>query len=199
MRRAQVRAAVGVLIVIALATVGYRVHSSMKAQKRNQVDASSLAGMLPDAVQWIQNFHRIEIRDGKKSWELDADEAQFLQDRNQIVVRKPRTSFYVKDGEKVTVTGDTGDVQLDGKDLEKATLHDNVEIHVRGFIVRANDAVYDKATDQIVAKGAVTIDGEQLKVAGSDMVVFVKESRFTLDQPVRVTLLPKAVEHPRPS
>jgi LPS export ABC transporter protein LptC len=155
--------------------------------------------MLPDAVQWIQNFHRIEIRDGKKAWELEADEAQYLQDRNQVVVRRPRTTFYVKDGEKVTVIGDAGDIEFEGKDLQKATMHDNVEIHVRGFIVRAKDAVYDKTTDQIVAKGAVTIDGEQLKVAGSDMVVFVKESRFTLDQPVRVTLSPKAMEPARPS
>jgi LPS export ABC transporter protein LptC len=189
-RRSQVRTAVGVSVIVALSGVGYLVHSSMRAQKRNQVDSSSLTGMLPDAVQWIQNFHRIEIRDGKKAWELEADEAQYLQDRNQVVVRKPRTSFYMKDGEKVTVTG---------KDLQRAKMHESVEIHVRGFIIRASDAVYDRATEQIVAKGAVTIDGEQVRVAGSDMVVFVKESRFLLDKPVRVTLLPKAGEPPRAS
>jgi lipopolysaccharide assembly outer membrane protein LptD (OstA) len=117
------------------------------------------------------------------------------------VVRNPRTSFYAKEGEKVTVTGAQGNVQFDGggKDLQRATLHENVEIHVRGFIVRANDAVYDKATEQILAKGAVTIDGDQLRVAGSDMVVFVKESRFALDKPVRVTLQPKGFEPARPS
>jgi len=31
------------------------------------------------------------------------------------------------------------------------------------------------------------------------MVVYVKESRFELDKPVRVTVLPKAGEAPRPS
>ena len=181
------------LIVVGLTGVGYLVQSSLSAQKRNQVDPSSLHGMLPDAVQWIQNFHRIEIREGKKAWELEADEAQYLQDRNQVVVRRPRTSFYMNEGEKVTVTGDEGDVQFDGKDLQRASLHDNVEIHVRGFVVRATDAVYDRATEKIVAKGAVTIDGEQVRVAGTDMVVFVKESRFELDKPVRVTLSPKSV------
>jgi LPS export ABC transporter protein LptC len=185
----------------------------MRSQKRNRVDASSLHGMLPDAVQWIQNFHRIEIKDGKKSWELEADEAQYLEDRNQVVVRRPRTTFYMKasqgadapaggkpDGEKVTVTGDQGNIEfMNNKELERATLHDNVEIHVRGFVIRASDAVYDKSTDQIVAKGAVTIDGDELRVAGTDMVVFVKESRFALEKPVRVTLLPKALAPARPS
>lgn len=168
----------------------------MQTQKATQVDRASLDGMLPDAVQWIQNFHRIEIKDGKKSWELVAEEAQYLQDQNQVVVRKPVTTFYAKDGEKIVVTGTQGAVQFQGKDLQRATLHDSVEIHVRGFVIHADDAVYDREADQIVAKGPVTIDGEQLRVAGNNMTVFVKESRFALDRPVHVTLLPKAVGAP---
>jgi lipopolysaccharide export system protein LptC len=99
---------VGALIVASLAGVGYLVHLSLEAGKSKQVDRSSLEGMLPDAVQWIQNFHRIEIREGKKAWELVADEAQYLESENQVVVRNPRTTLYMKDGEKVTVTGGQG-------------------------------------------------------------------------------------------
>ncbi|MBI2963517.1 MAG: LPS export ABC transporter periplasmic protein LptC [Deltaproteobacteria bacterium] len=199
MRRRRVRAGVGLLILAALSGVGYLVHSSLRAQKGNQVDRSSLEGMLPDAVQWIQNFHRIEIRDGKKTWELRADEAQYLQDQNQVVVRRPNTTLYTKEGEKVTVSGDLGSVQFKGRDLQKAELHDSVEIRVRGFVIRADDAVYDRDVDRIVARGPVTIEGERLRVAGNDMVVFVKESRFELTRPVRVTLLPKALEASRRS
>ena len=199
MRRSTVRSGVGALIVAAVAGVGYLLHSSLESQKGNQVDRTSLEGMLPDAVQWIQNFHRIEIRDGKKAWELEADEAQYLQDQNQVVVRKPRTTLYMKDGEKVTVNGDQGSVEFNGKDLQKAMLHDNVEIHVRGFVIRAGDAVYDRTTEKILAQGPVTIDGEQLQVAGNDMTVWVKESRFELEKYVRVTLSPKALQGQRPS
>jgi LPS export ABC transporter protein LptC len=198
-RRSHVRYGVGALVIAAFAGVGYLLHSSFETQKKTRVDRSSLDGMLPDAVQWIQNFHRIEIRDGKKAWELEADEAQFLQDQNQVLVRKPRTTLYMKDGEKVTVTGDQGTVAFQGKDLQAATLHDSVVIHVRGFVIRANDAVYDRATDQIVAKGPVQIEGEQVQVAGNDMTVFVKESRFQLEKTVHVTLAPKALDAPRRS
>jgi LPS export ABC transporter protein LptC len=199
MRRSTVRSGVGALIVAAVAVVGWVLHASLESQKGKEVDRSSLEGMLPDAVQWIQNFHRIEVRDGKKAWELEADEAQYLQERNQVVVRKPRTTLYTKEGEKVTVTGDQGSVEFNGKDLQKALLHDSVEIHVRGFVIRADDAVYDRATEKIVARGPVTIDGEQLQVAGNDMTVWVKESRFELEKPVRVTLSPKMVAATRPS
>jgi LPS export ABC transporter protein LptC len=198
-RRKYVRSGVGALIVASLVGVGYLVHSSLEAGKSKQVDRSTLEGMLPDAVQWIQNFHRIEIREGKKSWELVADEAQYLEDENRIVVRKPRTTLYTKEGEKVTITGDQGKVEFVGKDLQKAILHDSVEIHVRGFVIRANDAVYDRGTEKIVAVGPVTIVGDQVQVAGNNMTVFVKESRFELEKPVRVTLSPKALQASRPS
>lgn len=196
MRRTHVRSAVGVLIVAAFLGVGYLVHASLESQKQKQVDRSSLDGMLPDAVQWIQNFHRIEIRDGKKSWELEADEAQYLEDQNQVVVRNPRTTFYIGDGEQVTASGSQGLVEFKGKDLQKATLEKAVEIHVRGFVVRAEHAIYDRDADRIVANGPVTIDGAELRVAGNDMVVFVKESRFELKRPVRVTVLAKRPEAP---
>lgn len=199
MRSSQARTLLAASILAGLSGLGYLVYSSLQTQKATQVDRSSLDGMLPDAVQWIQNFHRIEIKDGKKSWELVAEEAQYLQDQNQVVVRKPVTTFYGKDGEKVVVTGAQGNVQFQGKDLQRATLHDSVEIHVRGFVIHADDAVYDREADQIVATGPVTIDGEQLRVAGNNMTVFVKESRFALDKPVHVTLLPKAIGAPRRS
>ncbi|MGH7896411.1 MAG: LPS export ABC transporter periplasmic protein LptC [Candidatus Binatia bacterium] len=193
MRRQHARLAVLAVIVASLSGVGYLVHSSLEAQKDKQVDRTSLEGMLPDAVQWIQNFHRIEIREGKKAWELEADEAQYLQESGEVLVRRPRTSLYMKDGERVSVQSEQGKIEFKGKDLYKAALHDSVEIRVRGFVVRAKEALYDREADSIVAKGPVTIESDQLRVAGTNMTVFVKESRFELDKPVHVTLLPKAI------
>ena len=131
---------VGLVVVAAFFSVGYLLHTSFQAQKSKQDDHSSLEGMLPEAVQWIQNFHRIEIREGNKAWELVADEAQYLQGQNQVVVRQPRTTLYMKDGEKVIVNGQQGTVEFaNGKDLQRAVLHDSVEVHVRGVIRRGSD------------------------------------------------------------
>ncbi len=199
-RRRYVRLGVGAVVVAAFASVGYLLHTSFQAQKSKQDDHTSLEGMLPEAVQWIQNFHRIEIREGKKSWELVADEAQYLQDRNQVLVRNPRTTLYMKDGEKVVVSGNQGTVEfLNGKDLQRAVLHDSVEVHVRGFVIRAEEAIYERSAEKIVANGPVTIVGAELQVAGIDMTVYVKDSRFELGKSVRVTVLPKTVQGPRPS
>lgn len=189
MRRKQLRWALAALIAAGLSGVFYQVHSSLTAQRGKRLDRSTLEGMLPAAVQWIQNFHRIEIREGKKVWEVDADEAQYLEEDQQVLVRNPHASFYLKDGEKVVVNGAQGRLEFSGKDLHKVTLHDDVEIHVRGYVVRSREAVYNRDVDQVVANGPVSIVGEQLQVDGADMVVFMKDSRFELQKQVRVTLL----------
>ncbi len=181
-----------VLVAVVLGSLFYTVFSTIESQKEKEVDRTSLEGMLPEAVQWIQNFHRVEVKDGKKAWELEAEEAQYLAENHQVLVRKPRTTLYMKDGETVVASGDQGKVQIHGKELQKAELHDNVEVQVRGFVVRAGDAIYDRATDLIRVNGRVTIVGEQLQLSGNDMVVFVKDSRFELGRPVSVKLLPKA-------
>lgn len=192
MRRKQLRWALAALIVVGLSGVFYQVYSSLTAQRGKRLDRSTLEGMLPEAVQWIQNFHRIEVREGKKVWEVDADEAQYLEESQQVLVRNPHASFYLKDGEKVTVKGGQGKLEFSGdKDLQKVTLHDEVEINVRGYIVRSREAVYDRDVSQIFANGPVSIVGEQIQVDGIDMMVFMKDSRFELMKEVRVTLLPR--------
>jgi LPS export ABC transporter protein LptC len=188
-----------VLILGGLSGVFYQVHSSLTAQKAKQLDNHALVGMLPDAVQWIQNFHRIEIREGRKAWEVEADEAQYLEESQQVLVRNPQASFFLKDGEKVRVKGGQGKLEFSGQDLQKATLHDNVEIHVRDYVVHCQAAVYQRDLDQIVADGPVSIVGDQLQVDGNDMVVFMKDARFELQKQVRVTLLPKFESGHRPS
>lgn len=191
MRRRQARWTILALVVAALSGVVYQVRTTLLAQKENQVDRSGISGMLPEAVQWIQNFHRVQVKDGRKSWEVEADEAQYLEENGQVLVRNPRAILYLKDGEKVSVRGAQGKIEFKGKDLQKVLLRDSVEIRVRGFTVRSDEALYDRDQDQIFANGPVNIVGQELEVAGSDMIVFVKDSRFELQKRVRVTVLPR--------
>jgi len=117
-QRNYARWAVFGFVAVILGSLFYTLHATLESQKGNEVDRTSLEGMLPEAVQWIQNFHRIEIKEGQKAWELEAEEAQYLSESHQILVRKPHTTLYTKDGGKVTATGEQGKVQIVGKDLQ---------------------------------------------------------------------------------
>jgi LPS export ABC transporter protein LptC len=194
MNRRRVRTALAVSIGALLSFVILQVATSLHAQRATRVDRSPLEGMLPQAVQWIQDFRRVEVRDGKKIWEVQAEEAQVLQESGRVVVRRPSGTFYLKDGDAVTVRADDGTLGFQGKDLDSVVLRGNVEIRVRGFTIRSDRARYERTTDRILARGPVQIAGEELTVDGRDMVVFMKEARFVLQEQVRVTLLPQSTK-----
>ncbi|MEA2627496.1 MAG: hypothetical protein QOD06_3541 [Candidatus Binatota bacterium] len=190
-RRRKIRWALAVVVSLCLGGIGYQVYRNVAAQGEKSIDGTALDGMLPEAVQWIQDFHRIEIKDGRKVWEVEGDEAQYLEDTGTVLVRAPRASMFMKDGDEVTVKGGQGTLKFVGKDLEEVVLRDDVEIHFRDFVVRAPSATYHRKSQKIIARGAVSIVGERLEVQGTNMVVYVDDRRFQLRRNVRVDMLPK--------
>ena len=192
MSRRRIRFAVLSIVVLGVTILGVQLRATLNEQKGKEVDSTAaLQGMLPDAVQWIQDFHRIEIKDGKTAWEVRGDEAQYLEEKEQVLVRGPKASFFTDEGEKVMVAGGEAMVGFDGKDLKDVSLHENVEIHFRDFVIRMPEAVYRHAEKKIIADGPVDIKGQRVELHGNALVVFMSDSRFELGDPVRVTLLPE--------
>lgn len=191
------RLVVLVVILVPIGLIGYQLHQNLQAQRESEVDPDdALVDMLPQAFQMIQNFHRVEVRDGEKVWEVEAEEAQYLKESDEIVVREPRASFFLEDGGKVTISGGQGIVHLVGRELKRIRVRDNVEIHVRDFVIRVDGASYDRARDRIVTRGPVHIVGDTLELRGRGMKVDVETSSFTVEESVRVTLRPGSPNAP---
>ena len=57
------------------------------------------ADFLPQVAQRIQNFRRVKVKDGRTVWEITADDAQYFDKENAVVVRLPRVTFSMDDGD----------------------------------------------------------------------------------------------------
>lgn len=190
MRRRPLRFAVLAVVLVGVTTLVVQLRGVLEAQKGKEVDSTALEGMLPDAVQWIQDFHRIEIKDGKTAWEVRGDEAQYLEENEQVLVRGPKAALFTADGERVEVSGGEAVVGFDGQGLKDVEVHDDVVVKFRDFVIRARNATYRHEQQRIVVTGEVDIRGDRVELHGNDLVVFMSDSRFELRDPVRVTLLP---------
>ena len=192
MNRRRLRVVVLSVMVVGIAVLFLQLRSTLEEQKGKEIDPTALDGMLPNAVQWIQDFRRVEVKDGKTAWEVRGEEAQYLEDKEQVLVRAPKAAFFTSEGEKVEVTGGEATVGFDGKDLKDVSLHDDVEIHFRDFVIRMPQAVYRHTEKKILADGPVEIRGQRVELHGNALTVFMQDSRFELGDPVRVTLLPES-------
>jgi hypothetical protein len=125
------------LIVALIGFVGVQLYQSFQIQREREIDSEGTLDMLPQAVQMIQNFHRVEIRDGEKVWELKAEEAQYLPESDEVVVRNLRASFFRDDGGEVLITGVhmVGDtLELRGRgmniDVERSSVTIDTSVHM---------------------------------------------------------------------
>jgi LPS export ABC transporter protein LptC len=178
------------LIVALIGFVGVQLYQSFQIQREREIDSEGTLDMLPQAVQMIQNFHRVEIRDGEKVWELKAEEAQYLPESDEVVVRNLRASFFRDDGGEVVITGGKGHVRLVDRELRRIRVRDNVVVHVEEFVIKVDDATYSRDLDRIVARGPVHIVGDTLELRGRGMNIDVERSSFTIDTSVHMTIRP---------
>lgn len=186
-------------ILLSLGGIIYQVYESLERQKEASIDPDAIEGMLPKAVQWIQDFRRVEIREGKKRWEIRGDEAQYLEDSGRVLVHGPRAAFYSDEGERITVRGEEGSLVFDGQELRQVELRNSIRIAVRDVVVRGTEAHYDRKANRIVVEGPVEIRGAGLAIEGTKMVVHVAEQRAELYEDVHAVLRPAVQDTAKPT
>jgi LPS export ABC transporter protein LptC len=188
MRKSRLRVALLAVVAAALAGIGIATWQNVRARQPRTV-ADLGKDFLPDVGQHIQNFRRVKIKDGKMVWEVKADDAQYFEDEQQVVVQKPEVTFYMEeDGRRARLVGTEGRLTLDGKELAAVALRGDVVLLIDDLEFRTDEAHYDHAADRIAAPGVVTIHGKTLDVRGLGLEVDVTPKRVRLLDDVHTVL-----------
>jgi len=185
MRKRRLRRVLLAGVLTALGGIAYLVSSTMSAR----LDPVRLgAELLPQVAQRIQNFRRVKVKDGRTVWEITADDAQYFEDENQIIVHEPRLTFFLKDDRPCRVTGSEGKLSLDGRDIESVTLGGGVSVELDELVLETDEATYDRERDLITSPGAVTVRSRSLEVRGKGMEISVGPQQLRLLGEVHTTV-----------
>jgi LPS export ABC transporter protein LptC len=172
MRRHGFRAALLVVVMVALAGIGYRVWTSVRAVGGRAL--RSIPIDLPAVAQHIRDFRRVKTKDGKPVWEVKAAEARYFDDEAAIVVQAPEVIFFFDEGvRRAALSGAEGRLQLAGQELESVQVEGQVRLTLDDLEFRTDVASYERARDLISAPGVVTITGKALDVTADGMEVLV--------------------------
>jgi len=185
MRKRRLRRVLLAGVLTALGGIAYLVSSTMSAR----LDPVRLgAELLPQVAQRIQNFRRVKVKDGRTVWEITADDAQYFEDENQIIVHEPRLTFFLKDDRPCRVTGSEGKLSLDGRDIDSVTLGGRVSVELDDLVLETDEATYDRERDLITSPGAVTVRSRSLEVRGKGMEISVGPQQLRLLGEVHTTV-----------
>jgi LPS export ABC transporter protein LptC len=185
--RRRVRNVLGLVVLVAVGAVGVQLGRNLWAQHLRSLRTSAL-DFLPEVAQRIQNFRRVKMEGDRKVWEVAAKEAQYFEEDQQIVVRDPVVSFYLKgDQGAVSLKGNEGKIVLSGREMQRVDLTGEIELRFRDYLVKTDHATYAQDTDTVVTP-SVAVTGDGLDLHGSRMTVEMATQRLRVEGAVETVL-----------
>jgi LPS export ABC transporter protein LptC len=198
MNRRRLRTILLILISASLGGVVYKVGESIWQGKNRSIQKAAVKALklLPEAAMQIKDFHRAQVEEGRKVWEVFGEEAIYHKEEGQLLLKKPHVFFYQKDNTTVEATGDQGTLWLeDGQgDMQKAQLLGDVEDDFRGYILKTGEILNFKSNNQMVLPGQVRVRGAGMELYGSHMEVSLDDDKMRLSQGVRTKVEPDKLQ-----
>lgn len=187
--RKSIQLGILVTVVLLLCALGFLVGRSLWQQHRRELAQHGLE-FLPGVSQHIRDFRRVKLQDGRKVWEISAQDAQYFQEDNLIVVRDARMELSRRDGSTIGLKGNEARIEIVGREVKRVELNGAIEVTASGYIVRTDHAIYDHERKLISSPAAVEISGRALHLRGDSMEVQVDDEHVTLFHNVSMHLEP---------
>ena len=195
MSRKQARFLVGLTVLVLLTIVGYRLNASLSQQRSTEARLREInPNPVEAAEQRMLDFRRIKMRDGKKIWEIAAQQARYSEESNEVVVDNPEFSLYLKDGDVIELKSKQAHLHLSSNDREivRIELKGDLEMRIADFAVTTQEAIFESTPNTITSTEAVQINGPGIQIAGQGYTVDIASKRLTLGTDVRTLVSQEA-------
>lgn len=171
MQRTQIRKLLIVAVMLALAGLGFVLGRTMINQQQASVAVPEADDLSPEVSQRIKEFRRVKVKNGRKEWELVAEEAEFVTDQSQVEINGPKLAFYGGEGRDVELKGATGRVFLENGDVSKIELSGGIDVTVGDYFVQTDQATYFQNINSIAAAGEVRLKSSEIALTGQSMLL----------------------------
>lgn len=134
----------------------------------------------------LQEFHRVEVKDGRPVWEVRASEAKHFPEDNLIHVNQAALTVYRRGESPIEVRSKAARLLANGASLTKAVLEGEIAVHVDESVEISTDlATFDVAEQVITAPEHVVIKGPGYQIQGDGLRFLVDSKQFEFSRNVQ--------------
>lgn len=127
----------------------------------------------------MESLSLIEVEDGGKRWTLDARDAEYLKDRDEIRITGIKVEFYGEGERVLKISCEEGLLNTKTRAL---TLKGHVLLQEGDLIIRTGEVHYQPEGRLLLAPGGVVLESPRVKVQGKELKVELAQKRLTLSQ-----------------
>jgi LPS export ABC transporter protein LptC len=120
-----------------------------------------------------------EVEEGGKRWTLEAENAEYLKDRDEIRILGIRVEFFGEAGRMLRLSCQEGLIHTKTRVL---SLKGEVVLKDGDLIITTDLVDYQPKERVLVAPEGVVLESPRLKVQGKDLRVYLAEKRLIMTQ-----------------
>lgn len=141
---------------------------------------------------FLNNFHRSEIRNGRKIWEIKAAKGQYYPEKKAAEITSADVWLFRENGEEIFLQAPLAEIGFDGTTLGNAHFPDTVHVvYNDNTVVDTSVATYDKAADTISSEHPVLIESDLLRIEGNSFIAHVAEKSMVISGGVTTVIKPR--------
>ena len=203
-RKQSITLGIGLLGLFFLVSVSLVVWNSSKRvpTSSSTLTRESIGSTLPEGTSTaasgvgsafvLNQFKRNLVKDGKVVWEIVGQKGEFSPGSNVAEIQSPELTLATKNGDTATVTAGKAVLTMNGTELGKADLFDNVILRYKNdTTLRTSQASYDKSTETVSVPVYVEIENGTGFTSGNSLVGNIVTKEFTLEGGVKTIIQPQ--------
>jgi LPS export ABC transporter protein LptC len=140
------------------------------------------------ADQHMEKVHLVESKEGRRDWELYSDTADGFMGKGLWSLTQVKVLFYTLIGDSYTVTGKTGFIDTNSRNIE---IKGNVLTQsTNGYEFRSESIYFDSqaktltSPEKVKMKGPKDQNGQRLTLSGSNMKTLLDSSLMEINKEV---------------
>lgn len=143
----------------------------------------------------LDNFHRVQTKDGVKEWEVKAITGEYFAQENMITLEKSILWMYRPGQNDIKLSSNHAQVFLEKTSLSTVTVEENVRIYIGTDVeVITDKAYYDAKTGKITSDTPVTIISESSVIDAAGFSTVVDSEIISLKGPVKTKITPQNIK-----
>ena len=115
----------------------------------------------------LNHIHHVATRNGVKEWILDAESAEYQKAEKKTVFKHISATFFLKDGRSIHLTGCSGVLLTDTKDME---VSGDVVARSGPYELNTEKLLYDHKGRSISTDKTIVLKGNGVDMTGENLV-----------------------------
>jgi len=155
--------------------------------QRGNPPENKLVNVLSDKIDLqIQDINYTDVGDSGLTWEIKAVTGKFMKNENLAIFDKVAVKVITKDGKTFVMTGNTGQINTETKNIEISG--DVSVVSDKGDHLTTDILKYLDAEQRVFTDSPVKLENSRMQVQGTGMTLSIKDQNVTLLSKVKARI-----------